>query len=133
MTREKVMTGLECLTHDDFAVYATECWEHDCPYKNTDCEIAVMVDAYNLLKAQEPRVMTIGDLYGYDMGYYERKDEELVWPVLIARGGPDSDGTVGLVRKDVFEIMADCGLINQTWRIWTAYPTIDQREAAKWK
>lgn len=89
--------------------------------------------AIEALTAQEPRVMTIGDLYGYDMGYYERKDEEVVWPVLIARGGPDSDGTVGLVRKDAFEIMADCGLINQTWRIWTAYPTNEQREAVKWE
>ena len=133
MTREKVMAGLECLTRDDSAAYATECEKRDCPYRNTDCEITVMEDAYNLLKAQEPRVMTIGDLYGYDMGYYERKDEEVVWPVLIAHGGPDADGTVGLVRKDAFEIMADCGLINQTWRIWTAYPTIDKREAVKWR
>ena len=133
MTREKVMAGLECLTHDDLAAYATECEKRDCPYRNTDCEIAVMEDAYRLLEAQEPRMMTIGDLYSYDMGYYERKDEEAVWPVLIARGGPDSDGTVGLICKDAFEIMADCDLINQTWRIWTAYPTIDQREVVKWK
>ena len=133
MTREKVIAGLECLTHVDFAVYKSECEKRECPYKDTDCEIAVMTDAYNLLKVQEPRVMTIGDLYGYDMGYYERKGEEFVLPVLIARGGPDSDGTVGLVCKDAFEIMANCSLINQTWRIWTEYPTIDQREAAKWK
>ena len=54
MTREKVIAGLECLTHVDFAVYKSECEKRDCPYRNTDCEIAVMVDAYNLLKAQEP-------------------------------------------------------------------------------
>ena len=53
MTREKVMAGLECLTHVDFAVYKSECEKRDCPYRNTDCEIAVMTDAYNLLKAQE--------------------------------------------------------------------------------
>ena len=77
--------------------------------------------------------MTIGDLYGNDIGYYERKDEEFLWPVLIARGGPDSDGKVGLVFKDAFEIMADCGLINQTWRIWTAQPTGAQMEATPWE
>lgn len=104
-----------------------------CPYWGENhCSSHLCLDALDLLKKQEPRVMTIGDLYGNDMGYYERKDEELVWPVLIARGGPDSDGTVGLVRKDAFEIMADCDLINQTWRIWTAYPTKEQREGMPW-
>lgn len=39
MTREKVMAGLECLTHVDFAVYKSECEKRDCPYKDTDCEI----------------------------------------------------------------------------------------------
>lgn len=86
----------------------------------------------DVVPAPEPRVMSVGDLYGEDMGFYERKDEELVWPVLIARGGPD-DGTVGIVRKDAFEIKADCGLMNQTWRIWTAYPTDEQREKEPWE
>lgn len=57
MTREKVMAGLECLTHVDFAVYKSECEKRDCPYKDTDCEIAVMKDAYNLLKAMEPKTV----------------------------------------------------------------------------
>lgn len=48
--REKVMAGLECLTHVDFAVYETECAERQCPYRNTDCEIAVMTDALALLE-----------------------------------------------------------------------------------
>ena len=43
------MKGLECLTHVNFAIYKTECQERQCPYRNTDCEIAVMEDAYNLL------------------------------------------------------------------------------------
>ena len=109
--------------------------------KTLDDSIFAYSQAYNdalemaieALKAQEPKVMTIGDLYGQDMGYYERKDEELVWPVLIARGGPDEDGMVGIVRKDAFEIKADCGLMNITWRIWTEYPTIVQREATPWE
>lgn len=46
---EKVMTGLECLTYVNFAIYKSECQERNCPYKDMDCEIAVMTDAYNLL------------------------------------------------------------------------------------
>ena len=47
--REKVKAGLECLTHVDEVVYKRECKERQCPYRNMDCEIAVMEDAYNLL------------------------------------------------------------------------------------
>ena len=102
-----------------------------------DCDwwyktLQTLKDALALLKAQEPRVMTIGDLYGEDMGYYERKNKELVCPVLIACGGPNEDETVGIVLKDAFEIKADCDLMNITWRIWTAYPTMEQREATPW-
>lgn len=108
-----------------------------CSYRDVDapggCKDALMYDAFTLLKAQEPRVMSIGDLYGYDMGFYERRDEEFVWPVLISRGGPDNDETVGFVRKDGYELRSDCGLMNITWRIWTAYPPHELREATPWQ
>lgn len=126
--RDKVIKGLECCAEDSTC--------DACPYDqdryNANGPCALVYDTLALLKAQEPRVMTIGDLYGEDMGYYERKDEELVWPVLTARGGPNEDGTVVIVRKDAFEIKADCGLMNITWRIWTTYPTVAQREATPW-
>lgn len=47
---EKVKAGLECLTHVNFAIYKSDCEKRQCPYRNTDCEIAVMVDALNLLE-----------------------------------------------------------------------------------
>lgn len=123
--REKVIKGLEA--------HATGlgCMK-TCPYWRRGALTCVQELAADALALLKPRVMTIGDLYGEDMGYYERKDEELVWPVLIARGGPDEDETVGIVRKDAFEIKADCGLMNITWRIWTAYPTMAQREETPW-
>lgn len=96
-------------------------------------ELVTVTDILALLKAQKPQVMSIGDLYGYDMGFYERRDEELIWPVLISRGGPDDDETVGFVRKDGYELRSDCGLMNITWRIWTAYPPHELREATPWQ
>ena len=49
--REKVMAGLECLTHVNFAIYKTECQERNCPYKDAEqCDSDVMVDALNLLE-----------------------------------------------------------------------------------
>ena len=132
MTREKVMTGLKCLTHDDFAVYATECWEHDCPYKNTDCEIAVMVDAYNLLKAQEPRVMTLEEIRMHEVYWAERANVSRPWPIAMhhIRNAGLLDGPV---YQDYMGDNFNTKEYGKTWRIWTAYPTIDQREAAKWK
>ena len=58
---EKVMTGLECLTHVNFAIYKSECQERNCPYKDMDCEIAVMVDAYDLLIAYEGALERLRD------------------------------------------------------------------------
>lgn len=49
--REKVIAGLECLTHVNFAIYKTECQERNCPYKDAEqCDSDVMVDALNLLE-----------------------------------------------------------------------------------
>ena len=48
--REKVKAGLECLTHVNFAIYKSDCEKRQCPYRKTDCEIAVMNDALNLLE-----------------------------------------------------------------------------------
>lgn len=127
--REKIIKGLEiCHVPND----CDECPYNE-RYEGCGCISTLMSDVLSLLKAQEPRVMGVGDLYGEDMGFYERKGAELLWPVLIARGGPDNDGTVSIIRKDAFEIKADCGLINQTWRMWTTYPTAAQREAVKWE
>lgn len=57
--REKALIGLKCLIHVDDVAYERECLEGGCPYMNTDCEIAVMEDALNLLenmgKEQEMR------------------------------------------------------------------------------
>lgn len=44
----EVMIGLECLTNRNL-IYKSECRERQCPYRDKDCELAVMEDAYNLL------------------------------------------------------------------------------------
>lgn len=59
--REKVKAGLECLTHVNFAIYKTDCEKRQCPYRDTDCEIAVMVDAYDLLIAYEGALERLRD------------------------------------------------------------------------
>ena len=132
--KEKVIKGLECCATN--RLRREDCEAMKCTYlalEGHGCIHQLIRDAFALLKAQEPQVMSIGDLYGYDMGFYERRDEEIVWPVLISRGGPDGDETIGFVRKDGYELRSDCGLMNITWRIWTAYPPHELREATPWQ
>lgn len=135
--QERVLHGLDsCGFHDGIP---NICEVTECPYRDDKCgcvhelahDAGLLIS--ELLKAQEPQVMSIGDLYDYDMGFYERRDEEFVWPVLISRGGPDDDETVGFIRKDGYELRSDCGLMNITWRIWTAYPSHELREATPWQ
>ncbi len=52
--REKTIKGLECLTHQNFAIYKDDCKKRQCQYLKTDCEIAVMEDALELINAQIP-------------------------------------------------------------------------------
>lgn len=60
--REKVIAGLECLTHVNFAIYKTECQERNCPYKDAEqCDSDVMVDAYDLLIAYEGALERLRD------------------------------------------------------------------------
>ena len=129
MTREKVMAGLECLTHVDFAVYKSECEKRDCPYKDTDCEIAVMTDAYNLLKAPEPRVMTCEDMKNAEPGtvvWCEQRDEIRTYmtPMIKYDNGFFENRFLG----------ADPLAANlKNMRFWTSRPTEEQRKAVKWE
>lgn len=156
--RERVIKGLRCHVygHPHTRCYKCPYWGTG-PHGASECNDLV-ADAFALLKEQEkeiskwherwqrqkdtiiellgqkprPRLMTICDLYGYDMGFYESRDEGLVLPVLISRGGPDDDETVGFIRKDGYELRKDCGLMNITWRIWTACPSDELRKETPW-
>lgn len=79
-----------------------------------------------------PRVLSIGDLYGEDMGYYEERDNPFMKPVLITNGGPDDSGFVNLVTKSGTVIKADCEVMNVAWRIWNRFPKSEQRDSTKW-
>ena len=132
MTREKVMAGLECLTHVDFAVYKSECEKRDCPYKDTDCEIAVMEDALALLKAQEPRVMTLEEIRMHEVYWAERENVSRPWPIAmhhIRNVGPLNEPVYQDYMGDDFNIKE----YGKIWRCWTSYPTDEQRKAVKWE
>lgn len=131
--REKVIKGLECCRIQQNEV-PPMCEE--CPYVDNalgTCEdmSGLLNDAYKMLKAQEPRVMTLEEACSdIDFCWLEIKDYQAVWvsdcvimpngrQVLIERLGCDP---VAFKPEDY----------GKTWRCWTDSPTDDQRKAVKW-
>lgn len=121
---ETVISGLECCTTGDLG----NCKE--CPYGIKACN-ELLKDAISLLKAQQPRVMTLEEvrLLGKDdIVWYERK------------------GVFGQPRPRVVEFVFDDHITftdggvwsfsadgyGERWRLWTSRPTDEQREAMKW-
>ena len=103
-----------------------------------DCDKAVIWidDTIALLKAQEPRVMTLEELIGI---YNIRENHSWVYntpPYLYMDYGKDTGYWIAwsnivscLERCYPKYIPADYG---KTWRCWTSRPTDEQREAEPW-
>ena len=133
---EKVIKGLEiCIRVQD-----NEKCPDECPYRKDICygTVGLMADALSLLKAQEPRVMTLEEL--------EDALDTVVWLDIpntenladgysLITAYSHKNGFIFLESpfgdnpsQDRFEYK-DYGI---TWRCWTSRPTDEQREAVKW-
>lgn len=112
--REKVIKGLKKMNKNSgcIVVYDKDC--KTCPYervKGKGCCSQIIDDAIALLKAQEPRVMTL--------------EEALNSLVIEYRSGKLRE-----VGKHVFTEGAEYyGII---WRVWDKMPTDEQREKEPW-
>ena len=124
--REKVIRAMECCAVD------AEC-DH-CPYSpmnkfgNEGC-YQMHADALALLKAQEPRVMTLEEALG----------GEECWVEYLNGGCGYADCYLSYTAKgaDIYRTMQhdfNVPLANygKTWRCWTSRPTAAQREAIAW-
>jgi len=138
--REKIIKGLECCLAND---------HKKCPYKSTDeginkvtpCTTYLMEDTLAVVKAQKPRVMTLEeidnalkmpiwketkrahkDLYnGWVLAYDIQTGAGITGTRL---GMSEPSGRVAWYKLDDY---------GKTWRCWTARPTDEQREAARWE
>ena len=142
--REKVIRGMECMVQ----ISGKGCKE--CKYtKECDGSIATMyagtvqmtIDALSLLKAQEPRVMTLEELDAI----YQTKERH-IWPFntppwLWMTVNPDVRQTRGfwicwrdimysLENDSPFYVRENYGKV---WKIWTAEPTDEQIKAVPWE
>lgn len=126
--REKVIKGLEqCVGYEDADNEYSCIYDGDtnpnCPYAGTggngvSCMTKMMRDALALLKAQEPRVLTLAEYKALAEKPKEERDpvwEE--WPGL----------------KNTWAIPNQAyGGYGTSWRCWTSRPTDEQREATSW-
>lgn len=139
--REKVIKGLECCIMRDPDDH-TRCSE--CPYESTMCGNRLKIEALALLKAQEPRVMTLEEVIAHyslppvfpdDLGmqedYYEDiqplyfefpHDSEEPW-IVHWRGHAQVARYLDEWRHSY----------NKKWRCWTSRPTDARREATPWQ
>ena len=154
--REKVIKGLECHKR----AMCGEVDEHGlacntCPYKDmestchTTTERQLIGDALDLLKAQEPRVLTLEEVIAHyslppvfvdDLGAQEDCYEDI--QPLYFEFSHDSEAPCYVhswyvhwrghaqVARHLDEWKHS---YNKKWRCWTSRPTDEQREATPWE
>lgn len=103
-----------------------------------DCDwwyktLQTLKDALALLKAQEPRVMTLEEVNALDWDYCYLEQERL--PGKEYRGMLGKYIMTCVTWPSITAAKISQGMDNygKTWRCWTARPTDAQREAVKWE
>lgn len=95
---------------------------------------SLLRNALELLKAQEPRVLTWDEVLKLPNG---EEDEAPVVQEQKVPVGTWDNGTICQWRGARFVQEADscyynCSNYGKTWRCWTAWPTEEKRKAVKW-
>ena len=129
--REKVILGIEnCITTDS----VTECRKTECPFIacRESCLEWLLRSALSLLKAQEPRVMTLEEIKDGESYWLSAGKEFVPRPVICVHREDDA-------RKPYITFAWQFGTFSwelenydKTWRCWTSRPTEEQRRATPW-
>ena len=125
--KEKVLQALE---HCDLCSDMPNC--PGCAYlREPDCMEHLKRGIIALLKAQEPRVMTLEEVLATEVVYAEDIDKAEIIPVLVSRRAHDR---IVLVRAHlmggpshvIYPLISEYG---KRWRCWTSRPDEKTREA----
>lgn len=131
--REKVIRGLECIISSGNAGMRDDCV--NCIYPGGgDCVAPALQDTFVLLKAQEPRVMTLEEVIESEVGavvWLEDIDKPTVIAGLVDRV---FTGTMVVdfqcVARTVTAGFDDYG---KRWRCWTSCPDEKRRAETPWE
>ena len=125
--REKVIKGLECLANNCSVCYS------DCPYyKIPSCFRMISADALALLKAQEPREMTLEEIKDGESYWFSAGKEFVPRPVICIHREDDAQKPYITFAEQYGTFSWETEDYGKTWRCWTARPTDEQREAVPW-
>lgn len=126
--REKVMRGLELCAYDpDPGQELKEIRScPECPYYRAGCSPQLIRDAIALLKAQEPRVMTLEEvIHSKDWVWYQWKNTHYGWAIAV-----NCDGKWIEWEDSTTDQLCKYG---EKWRCWTSRPTPEQMRNTKWE
>lgn len=139
---ERVIRGLECCLPMTTRNGLADCKK--CPYDRkitlegglTECCHDLMADALALLKAQEPKVMTLGDLRSIG-SVWELNTPPYLWMEI----NPSYRWTRGfwVAWREIYDMIDglhptyDADNYQKIWRCLASRPTDEQREAVKWE
>lgn len=129
--REKVIKGLECCILRDPDDHA-RCSQ--CQYES-NCVNRLKMDALELLKEQEPRVLTLDEAAAAQEVWVEawlsvpKKYVIMVTSLYLTDDCKNFELELLGTDKKAFMLAEAYG---HTWRCWSAKPTDDQRKAVKW-
>ena len=118
-----------CLCHVPDA--CSDC-SHRCDRESfPDCMEKLLDDAYQLLKAQQPRVMALEEVHEGDVMWFDSPGNFIMRPVIcVMHDKGDSSYLVFAWQYGTFTWrISDYGI---GWRCWTAKPSEEQRERVKW-
>jgi hypothetical protein len=120
MDREKVIKGLEAILEETADMF----------YRSN------IQDALALLKAQEPRVLSVAEIFVEhitpDVIWIERRHENDICPGVWQIDHYEM-GLGGIVDDLGEEIAERPDAYNVLWRCWTSRPTKEQMEMVKWE
>ena len=123
---EKAIKGLRCLSNP----YIQDMDERDCEnckYDNASCFLDVTADALSLLKAQEPRVMTLEKAKNSEFCFCESGS------VFACHMFVDpADGFATIQQFGRPDLLIDSNEYGISFRCWTSRPTDEQRETTPW-
>lgn len=97
-----------------------------------ECEMAVgwIDDALALLKAQEPRLLTLDDVAAWVR--QKPLDREPIYVEVKDLLGTWGAWMVDEIASYLPETDLSSELYGKTWRVWSAKPTDEQRKAVSW-
>ena len=127
--REKVIKGLECCAED--------CVD-GCPYENIEaegwnCTTLLCRDALELLKAQEPRVMTLEELKEGESYWFIAWGDFILRPVICVHREDDAQKPYIVFTWQYGTFPWESEDYGKRWRCWSSRPSAAEMEAVPWE